>query len=76
MFQKYQTDRHEWEKAEVEKKGYYAHERAKNDSGYLSLRNTKEYDSIGQIMRLDNWVAKGITLNWLFDEVLDKTYKV
>jgi len=55
---KYQTGRHENEKAQIKKKGFYAHERAINDSGYLSLRNTKEYDSIGQIMRLDNWIAK------------------
>ena len=42
----------------IAQKGFFAHERAKNAVGYASLRDTKEFDTIGRVVRLDNWVAK------------------
>jgi len=54
----YQTPRHQKESEMIAQKGFFAHERAKNAVGYASLRDTKEFDTIGRVVRLDNWVAK------------------
>ena len=51
-FQKYQTKKHLKENDRIRRKGFYGNQRARNEDGYTSLRDTKQFHEIGHHLRL------------------------
>ena len=52
FFQKYQTKKHLKENERIRRKGFYGNQRARNEDGYTSLRDTKQFHEIGHHLRL------------------------
>jgi len=49
---KYQTKKHLKENERIRRKGFYGNQRARNEDGYTSLRDTKQFHEIGHHLRL------------------------
>jgi len=49
---KYQTEKHLKELDRIRRKGFYGNQRARNEDGYTSLRDTKQFHEIGHHLRL------------------------
>ena len=58
FFQKYQTKKHLKENERIRRKGFYGNQRARNEDGYTSLRDTKQFYEIGHHLRLSTLWAQ------------------